>query len=35
MVGEAIGRLGRLDILINNAGTTNTREPIDFADLAP
>ncbi len=33
MVGDAVARLGRLDILINNAGTTNTREPIDFADL--
>jgi 3-oxoacyl-[acyl-carrier protein] reductase len=33
MVGEAIARLGRLDVLINNAGTINTREPIDFADL--
>src|SRR5258708_8936027 len=33
MVGDAIARLGRLDVLINNAGTINTREPIDFADL--
>jgi 3-oxoacyl-[acyl-carrier protein] reductase len=33
MVGDAIARLGRLDVLINNAGTTNTREPIPFADL--
>ena len=33
MVGDAIARLGRLDFLINNAGTINTREPIDFADL--
>lgn len=33
MVGEAIARLGRLDILINNAGTPGTLQPIDFADL--
>ena len=32
-VRNAIAELGGLDILINNAGTTNTREPIDFADL--
>ncbi len=29
----AIAELGGLDVLINNAGTTNTREPVDFADL--
>jgi 3-oxoacyl-[acyl-carrier protein] reductase len=34
MVGDAVARLGGLDVLINNAGTINTREPIDFADLA-
>ena len=33
MVGEAVARLGRLDVLVNNAGTTNTRAPIEFADL--
>lgn len=33
MVEAAVVRLGGLDVLINNAGTTNTREPIDFADL--
>ncbi len=33
MVEKAIARLGRLDVLISNAGTPATREPIDFADL--
>lgn len=33
MVRAAIERLGGLDILINNAGTPATLEPIDFADL--
>ncbi len=34
MVTSAIGRLGRLDILINNAGTPATTAPIDFKDLS-
>jgi 3-oxoacyl-[acyl-carrier protein] reductase len=33
MVKSAIEKLGRLDILINNAGTPATTEPIEFADL--
>lgn len=33
MVCTAIDGLGGLDYLINNAGTTNTSEPIDFSDL--
>jgi NAD(P)-dependent dehydrogenase (short-subunit alcohol dehydrogenase family) len=33
MVARAIDRLGRLDILINNAGTSGTTAPIEFADL--
>jgi 3-oxoacyl-[acyl-carrier protein] reductase len=33
MVGRAVDRLGRLDILINNAGTSGTTAPIDFKDL--
>ena len=34
MVEQAIVALGRLDVLINNAGTSNTRTPIAFDDLA-
>jgi 3-oxoacyl-[acyl-carrier protein] reductase len=34
MVARAVDRLGRLDILINNAGTSGTTAPIDFKDLA-
>ena len=33
MVNEAISRLGGLDILINNAGTPASIEPIPFADF--
>jgi 3-oxoacyl-[acyl-carrier protein] reductase len=33
MVGEAVDRLGRLDALINNAGTTRTTAPIPFDNL--
>jgi 3-oxoacyl-[acyl-carrier protein] reductase len=33
MVGEAIGALGRLDFLVNNAGTPGTLEPIPAAQL--
>ena len=33
MIGEAIANLGKLDILINNAGTPGSLQPIDFADL--
>jgi 3-oxoacyl-[acyl-carrier protein] reductase len=33
MVGAAIARLGRLDVLVNNAGTPGTREPIPPAQL--
>jgi 3-oxoacyl-[acyl-carrier protein] reductase len=33
MVEDAIGRLGRLDILINNAATPGSAEPIPFDDL--
>lgn len=33
MVMRAVDRLGRLDILINNAGTSGTTAPIDFKDL--
>jgi 3-oxoacyl-[acyl-carrier protein] reductase len=34
MVATAIDQLGGLNVLINNAGINNTREPIDFANLA-
>jgi len=33
MVHRALDRLGRLDILINNAGASGTTAPIDFKDL--
>ena len=33
MVADAIARMGRLDVLINNAGTAGTTVPIDFSDL--
>src|ERR1700730_8256200 len=33
MGGRAVDRLGRLDILINNAGTSGTTAPIEFKDL--
>jgi 3-oxoacyl-[acyl-carrier protein] reductase len=33
MVRDAIQHLGRLDFLVNNAGTPNTREPIPSRDL--
>jgi 3-oxoacyl-[acyl-carrier protein] reductase len=33
MVGDAIATLGRLDFLVNNAGTPGTREPIPPARL--
>jgi 3-oxoacyl-[acyl-carrier protein] reductase len=33
MVKSAIEKLGRLDVLINNAGTPATTEPIEFTDL--
>jgi 3-oxoacyl-[acyl-carrier protein] reductase len=33
MVNEALSRLGGLDILINNAGTPASVEPIPFADF--
>ncbi len=33
MVNDAIAKLGKLDFLINNAGTTQTVEPIPFPEL--
>ncbi|MDX1541236.1 MAG: SDR family oxidoreductase, partial [Geminicoccaceae bacterium] len=33
MVQDALGRLGGLEYLVNNAGTSGTREPIPMADL--
>jgi len=33
MVAAAIDRLGRLDYLVNNAGTPATTKPIEFGDL--
>ncbi|MCK1440544.1 SDR family oxidoreductase [Bradyrhizobium sp. 15] len=33
MVDAVVQREGRLDYLINNAGTSGTTQPIDFADL--
>ena len=33
MTAAAIEKLGRLDILINNAGTPGSLQPIEFADL--
>jgi len=33
MVTVAVRELGRLDVLINNAGTANTIEPVPFEDL--
>ncbi|HEX2653014.1 MAG TPA: SDR family oxidoreductase [Xanthobacteraceae bacterium] len=33
MVSETIAKLGRLDILINNAGTPVSLEPVDFTKL--
>jgi 3-oxoacyl-[acyl-carrier protein] reductase len=33
MVGESIAALGRLDFLVNNAGTPATPTPIPFSDL--
>jgi len=33
MVVDAVTQLGQLDVLINNAGTANTVEPIPLADL--
>ena len=33
MVESAIAQLGRLDVLVNNAGTANAKQPIAFDDL--
>ena len=33
MVEQAVADLGRLDVLINNAGTSNTVDPVPFEDL--
>src|SRR5947209_3559553 len=33
MVKNAVEKFGRLDVLINNAGTPATTEPIEFPDL--
>ncbi len=33
IVGAALPALGRLDVLVNNAGTSNTVEPVPFEDL--
>ena len=32
-VGEAVAALGKLDLLINNAGPPGSLQPIEFADL--
>ena len=33
MVEQAVADLGRLDVLVNNAGTSNTVDPVPFEDL--
>ena len=33
MVGDAVASLGRLDVLINNAGTPVSAQPVDLRDL--
>ena len=33
MVEQAVADLGRLDVLVNNAGTSNTIDPVPFEDL--